>query len=191
MTPGSPLLRHVRRVGLPLFAALSIVTAPLGAQTAESSDGPANAVTINPFFILVGWVSAHYEHRINSSISVGGGINHLDFDRDNYTIFDGNVRLYPNEHALRGFGVAASLGITNLSFIKDGAACPTGCEQQRRKLTSPSVGVELSYQWMLGKSKRSPIVVAIGGERFLASKSKLAGTSAVIGTTRFGIGYAF
>ena len=163
-----------------------------------SNDGPTHVITVNPFFLLAGWVSAEYEQRVNSSIGLGGGVSYVDFSDTRYTNFEVKGRLYPNEHAMRGLGIAVSFGVTRLSFnSRTIADCvyptsePPFCDNSAKNATSPAVGIEFGYQWLLGTNRRTAIAVGLGGKRFLASKSSLAGTEIVIPTYRLGVGYAF
>ena len=182
-----------------LVAALLVVAVPSGARAQSSlsaqTSGPSHSLTANPFFLLAGWVSAEYEQRVNSTVSLGGGFSHVDISDDVYTSFEVKGRLYPNERAMRGFVMGLSLGATRLQFDSD-EPCPVTrlCGEngvERKKVTTPAVGLEFAYQWMVGSSQHTVIALGGGAKRFLASKSELSGTTRVIPTFRMAIGYAW
>ncbi|MEO7362703.1 MAG: hypothetical protein ABI120_20395, partial [Gemmatimonadaceae bacterium] len=87
-----------------LLAALVSLTfiQPLAAQS-STGEGPSHALTVNPFFVLAGWISGEYEQRVNNTITLGGGASYVDFSDNRYTSVDVKARLYPNAHAMRGF----------------------------------------------------------------------------------------
>jgi hypothetical protein len=186
-----PLRHKLNRSTVQILAGLIFSATPLAAQKTLTADGPGRAVTVNPFFLLAGWISGEYEQRVNSSLTVGGGVSYFKYDDTRYTNFEVKGSLYPNEHAMRGFSVSGSLGITQLSYVDNSHICDLGCPAIRRGATSPALGIGLTYQWMLGRTGRTAIAVGIGGKRFLASKSTLGSTDVVIPTSRLGIGYAF
>ncbi len=177
-------------------AAVASISAPAFAQQPNRvvtvPDGPSHVITANPFFLLAGWIAAEYEQRINPSLSLGGGFSHTEFSDDKYTDFDFKARLYPSEHALRGLSIGLSVGVSSIRILTDNCSGFNGCGDPIKKtVSSPSVGVELNYQWLLGSRRRTAIAVGFGGKRFLASDETLKGADRVIPTYRLGIGYAF
>lgn len=188
-----PALRATRTF---VAACCTLVTlAPIGAQSSISAQapGPKNSLTANPFFILAGWMSAEYERRINQSVSLGGGVSFVDIDDNVYNSFELKGRLYPKEHALSGFEMGLSVGVTKMEFDDD--ECPItrlcGDDPVRKKVTTPAVGIEFAYQWLIGSNRHTVIAVGGGGKRFLASRAELEGTSRVIPTMRLAVGYAW
>lgn len=187
-----------------MFVGLVASAAPLALSAqSSSSDGPKHALTVNPFFVLAGWVSGEYEQRVNNTLTLGGGFSYVDFDDNRYTNFEVKGRLYPNERAMRGFEMAMSIGVTNLSFDDNNSndcvvflessssSAASECGTKRKAVTTPAVGLEFAYQWALGSSHRTMLALGGGGKRFLASKKELDGTTRVIPTFRIGIGYGW
>lgn len=181
-----------------LATTLLTSSAPELLAQSSSTDGPKHAFTVNPFFVLAGWISGEYEHRVNNTLTLGGGFSYVDFSDNRYTNFEVKGRLYPNERAMRGFEMGLSLGVTNLSFDDDEffdcapSINGSSCEAPVRKtVTTPAVGLEFAYQWALGSTHRTMLALGGGGKRFLASKKELDGTSRVIPTFRIGIGYGW
>lgn len=183
----------MRKLTVATALALSIAAAS-GAGAQSSSGGPKNSLTANPFFLLAGWMSAEYERKINSSVSLGGAVNYVDFGEDVFTSFELKGRLYPKEHGLSGFEMGLTAGVTKLEFSSDGCDLPLDClgsNSTTKKVNSPAVGIEFAYQWLIGRNQHTVIAVGGGGKRFLASRSDLRGTARVIPTMRLGIGYAW
>ena len=176
-----------------LLAAL--LSAPAGAQYRTLSvNDPIHSVTVNPFFLLAGWISGDYEQRINTSLTAGGGLSYFEYGNTHYTTVEGRATLYPEDHAMRGFGFSGSLGITNVNYEQkqENFVCDRECaDPPRKSFASPSFGVEASYQWLLGRTGRTSAIVGLGGTRLLTSKSTLDGTDRVFVTSRLGIGYAW
>jgi hypothetical protein len=173
---------------------IALVT-PLSAQSREvSGEGPGHAFTLNPFFVLAGWISGEYEQRINSSVTFGGGASYVDFSDYRYTSFDLKVRLYPNDHAMRGFEMGMGLGVTSVDTDTDRNNCNNGpCgTSEKTKVTTPAVSIEFGHQWTLGNNRRTILVLGGGGKRYLISRKELHDDlPRVIPFFRVGIGYAW
>ena len=168
---------------------------PSAAQSSSSStsEGPGHAFTLNPFFLLAGWVSGEYEQRVNSTFTLGGGVSYVDFSDRQYTDFDLKARIYPNEKAMRGFEMGLGLGVTTVNTDTDNNDCdgkPCG-SSKKTKVTKPAVSLEFGHQWNLGNNRRTILALGGGGKRFIASKSDLNGTRRVIPFVRIGIGYGW
>lgn len=168
---------------------------PLRAQSrfSQTGTGPGHAFTLNPFFVLAGWISGEYEQRVNSSLTLGGGASYVDFSDNRYTSFDVKARLYPNEKAMRGFEMGLGLGVTAVDTDTDDNDCNKGpCgSTEKTKVTTPAVSLEFGHQWNLGDNQRTILVLGGGGKRFLASKKDLNDTPRVIPFFRIGIGYGW
>ncbi|MEP6778872.1 MAG: hypothetical protein ABJC26_03215 [Gemmatimonadaceae bacterium] len=193
------LRQTLLRSALVVSSFASIVATPALAQAnyrlATVNDGPSHAFTANPFFLLAGWVTAEYEQRVNPSVTLGGAFNHQPFGDDRYTDFDFKGRLYATEHAMRGFSIGMSVGVSSIRIENSNYFCDypntTGCAPPKKTVTSPSLGVELNYQWLLGGARHTAVAIGFGGKRYLASDETLAGSNKVIPTFRLGLGYAF
>ena len=158
-------------------------------QTAET--GPSNIISANPFLPLFGYFSGEYEHRIKANLSFALSGSYVRFD-ERYTNFDAKLRLYPNDKALEGLGISASLGFARIQ--KNEVYCPTDipCENQKRSFNTPSFAIGLDYQFLLGKSRSTSVTIGIGAKRYLAgSREDYQGVERVIPTGRLSIGYGF
>jgi hypothetical protein len=57
--------------------------------------------------------------------------------------------------------------------------------------TSPSIGVYVDYNWLLGKSNRFFVGTGVGAKRILGERDDFDDAPFVYGTARFLIGVAF
>jgi hypothetical protein len=187
-----------------LAAVLLIAPVLLPAQTlaqqtrrlAEPTAGPSHIISVNPFLPLLGYFAGEYEQRIMPSVALALSGSHTKPDNTRYSNVDAKVRLYPSETALRGFNVAASLGIAN---IKDEAnvfcdvvpGFESSCGSASKAFTTGTFAVEAAYQWLLGPSRVTAITVGGGAKRYLGSDAKFNGIQRVMPTLRLSIGYAF
>lgn len=184
-----------RRISLAVTLLSLVFVTPLSAQSRLSAagEGPGHAFTLNPFFVLAGWISGEYEQRVNSTVTLGGGASYVDFTDNRYTSFDLKARLYPNEHAMRGFEMGMGLGVTAVDTDTDGNDCDDKpCpSSEKTKVTTPAVSLEFGHQWNLGNNGRTILVLGGGGKRFLVSKKDLHDSPRVIPFFRVGIGYGW
>lgn len=164
----------------------------------DTVSGPSRILSINPFILLFGYFSGEYETRVSSTLSVAVAGSYINFDNDRYTNVDVKARLYPNELAMRGFGIAASLGGSAIrSHNVDCVFTPTPaeptCTSKSKTFTSPAVAIELQYQWLLGSRKHTAVTLGGGLKRFLGSSEKFdqASVSRFLPTGRVSIGYAY
>ncbi len=189
---------------LSCLLSLSLYSQSLHAQTralnADTMVSPSHILSVNPFVLLFGNFSGEYEQRVQSTFSVAVAGSYVNFDSDRYTNIDLKARLYPNEVALRGFGFAASVGATAIRahtsdcYLYDPAVGSNGpCTNRNKTFSSPSVALELQYQWLLGSRRRTAITLGGGLKRFLGSSGDftLARVSRFLPTFRSTIGYAF
>ena len=197
------LSRFARRCGATaLIAGLSLPAAlpaqSLASQTARlqppSASGPAHIVSTNPLLPLFGNFAAEYEQRVRDNVAFAVSGSHYSFDEDRFTHLDAKVRLYPNDRALEGFGMAASLGVAWLRQEDDSYFCDAfDCgPRDISKFSTPTFAIELGYQWLLGRSKSTAVTVGVGAKRYLTvSDEDLNGMSRVLPTGRLSIGYGF
>ncbi|MGV3708175.1 MAG: hypothetical protein ACO1Q7_04980 [Gemmatimonas sp.] len=186
--------RHIAYIVAATLISLALVR-PLTAQSrlSDAGEGPGHAFTLNPFFVLAGWISGEYEQRVNSTVTLGAGASYVDFIDNRYTSFDVKARLYPNEKAMRGFMMGLGVGVTAIDTDTDGNDCdgkPCSPDDKRR-VTTPAVSLEFGHQWNLGNNGRTILALGGGGKRFLASKEDLNKTTRVIPFFRIGIGYGW
>lgn len=188
---------------------LWLCASTLGGQTPDAASGvpaptrstPApsalrGTVTANPFAALAGFFSGDAEVKVSPTLTFGIGatVNTID-DYNNYRAIDLKLRYYPNEKVLRGFAVAATAGISTAigpdwvatgssSFFYDGIST--------RRFTRPSIGTELSYQWLLGPTSRFAVVLGAGVKRMFGQEGTFDPMNIpLLPMGRASIGYAF
>lgn len=193
-------LRFFRIATMLMTSVLTLSSAnaqSLSEQTRRVSagDGPAHVVSVNPFLPLFGFFSGEYEQRATPTVTFAVSGSHIEPNSTRYTNLDGKLRLYPNATALRGFNIAASLGIARIRDMDlyDGCIPSTDLDPctLRDAFTTGSFAVEMGYQWLLGPSRVTAISVGGGAKRYLGGDNKYVGISRVLPTLRLTVGYAF
>jgi hypothetical protein len=200
------MMRIVRRTAIAALGALCAHTATLQAQgtlreqtQAITGSTPRRIVAINPFLPLAGSFQGEFEQRLrdNFSVAVSASYINLDGGDDRFANADVKLRLYPSENALRGFGIAAGLGVGRQSGVEY-YACPAiypggNCPNQIRSATGPTFSVEMQYQWLLGKSRKTAVSVGGGAKRYFIDTAPNAYEvyEPFMPTLRLTIGYAF
>jgi hypothetical protein len=197
----APARLITRRVSIAAMAAVAFA-APVAAsaQATRATGNPSRVASINPFIILFGYFSGEYEQRVSPTLALalaGSSISFEDND-DRRTNVDLKVRLYPNERALHGFGLGASVGWTQLRDrgfeYPDCFVFPdVSCEPVRRDKTydAPSVAIEISYQWLLGSMRSTAITIGGGAKRAFTSAENWGFNERIVPTGRLSVGYAF
>lgn len=194
-----------RRSLLPVVCALTLLAVadvqhaaaqdlrePARSPQPSTASGPSRFISTNPFLPLFGFFSAEYEQRIKDNVAFAFSGSHTKPDA-RYTNIDAKIRLYPNDKALDGFSLAASLGVawirreSRVNFCVD-----SPCYESYKTFTTPSFAVEGGYQWLLGRTRSTAITAGIGAKRYLSgSRSDFQGIERVIPTGRLSIGYGF
>jgi len=199
-----------------LFASLAaalLAATPAIAQRPEPTGIPAyrSLIGFNPLGIPFDVASVEFETLVDQGITFGVSGSYVLWDDDDggsgdrYTSVDLKGRYYPGEVALRDFSVGLSLGLTNYSKrIYDNTACfptptnqnpcPNGLPPSRREsLVTPTIGVLVDYNFMLGAERRFVVGTGIGAKRLLKHDSDIEGFDPprAYPFGRFAIGLAF
>lgn len=160
---------------------------PAGLRAQETA--PKNQVlSINPLVLIFGGVSGEYERRVGAGTAVALGLSYYTFDDADYLSVEGKYRFYPSGEALRGFSVAGTGGF---SHVGDDSACEgifDDCTDSGNALT---VGVELNYQWLLGRERNFAVTLGGGAKRLFFLGDEVEDASVGVPTLRLSIGYAF
>ena len=178
-----------------LLLSTSLAAQSLRQQTSDArTDSPKHVISTNPFLPLSGYFQGEYERRLNPNASFALSASYVDWSDDKRTNFDAKVRLYPQEHALEGLGLGASLGYASIrrdayqDCSRLDAACPTVA---KRTVTSPTFAVEGQYQWLLGSHRATAVTAGFGVKRYFVTEDDSRGIDRVLPTGRLTIGYAF
>jgi hypothetical protein len=166
---------------LTLVVAGAVTAAPLAAQAPRANN---TALSINPLGLPFEWFSAELERKTGRMVTVGASFSYFGLIDDvSYLSFDGKVRLYPNEEALRGFSIGISLGLVRVA--EDYSSEPDRSE------AAPSVGVVADYNWLLGRTKRFLVGTGVGAKRILGDGDDFNDASFTYPTLRFQVGAIF
>jgi hypothetical protein len=182
-----------------LSLAFLAVTAPLAAQGVNPPISPAAATQqwrsflgANPLGIPFDIVSIEAETAVSSGGTLGVVGSYNDIDRKRYQTLDAQFKYYPGEIALQGVSVGLSAGYTRFD-AELATQPPAATVPERGKLTAPTLGVLLDYNWTQGPSQRFVIGGGVGAKRILASSERRdpLGLDRAYLTGRFVIGLLF
>lgn len=177
-----------RRLIIPALALFA--TTALHAQTQRVRVNPdirKGVVTLNPFAIFAEYLTGDVEVKVAPAATVGIGGSFGSSEFDGYRALEAKVRYYPGEKALQGFSVAGTAG-----FASGEEYTVDGTGERRNRVTLPTIGTELSYQWLLGPSARFVAVTGLGLKRLLGSESSADFLDTpILPTARINIGFAF
>lgn len=150
------------------------------AQMATSSSDRPNLISANPITMLFGFYNGEIEHAVQPTFSVAAAGSRFDYGDGTYSNLDGILRYYPTAHAIRGFSVGVSFGVSKFSDDNDGSFYADESK------TVGTVGVRGDYVWLLSRDQRFAVAAGIGAKRLFGS----GGTEGLpIG--RLSVGYAF
>lgn len=177
-----PRIQHII-----MIAAVTLATgSPVLAQATATAPARKTVITFNPFALFAEYVAGDVETTVSPSVTIGIGGSAVGIrDFNNYRALEAKVRYYPNELALQGFSVAASAGVATARGDSGGQGTST-------RFTRPTIGTELSYQWLLGPSHRFVTVLGIGVKRYLGTEGSFDPINIpLLPTARANIGFAF
>jgi hypothetical protein len=142
-------------------------------------------ISINPLGIPFDLFSAEVESGIAQGMTLGASASHIDLGDRRYSSADFKFRYYPSEVVLRGISVGANVGMLRYSDIREADV--------RESVDTPTIGVILDYNWMLGAQRRFVVGTGVGAKRILASSEerKRVGLDRATFTVRFTLGIAF
>jgi len=178
-----------------IFTAIALLTttslhAQVAAKTKVDPATRKGAVTLNPFAIFAEYFAGDVEVKASPSVTLGAGASWAGIDDFNrYRALEAKARYYPGEKALQGFSVAATAGFAsarevNLDF--------NGQRTAGGRTTRPTIGTELSYQWIIGPSSRFVAVTGLGLKRLLGTEGNSDPINVpLLPTARINIGFAF
>jgi len=179
---------------LTVTAIALLTTTSLQAQVAAKTKvDPATrkgVVTLNPFAIFAEYFAGDVEVKASPSVTLGAGASWAGIDDFNrYRALEAKARYYPGEKALQGFSVAATAGFASareVNFDFNGQRTAGG------RTTRPTIGTELSYQWIIGPSSRFVAVTGLGLKRLLGTEGNSDPINVpLLPTARINIGFAF
>jgi len=181
-------------LGAMLHAAAPAARAQSLSEQTRAATPSTHILAVNPFLPLFGYFQGEYERRLQDNLSLAVAGSYVRYD-EYYTNLDVKLRLYPQDRALDGFGIAAGLGVGSAEpddVIYDCAVVPECVERAPRRVTAPTFSVEAQYQWLLGRTRRTALSIGGGAKRYFFSDDDLQGRiERVLPSARFTIGYVF
>ena len=147
-----------------------LLAAVLSATTirAQTIDLPvqSNVLSLNPFGFLFDWYNIEYERAFSSTASWSVGVGHISLGDDDddeeiaYTSAEAKLRYYPSAEAPSKFSAGIAFGYSKVSEDdrRDGPLV-------EREFDALSVGLDLGYSWLLGRTRQFFIGTGIGAKR--------------------------
>jgi len=184
------IFRQTRRAALLVALLTSGATASSAAAQATNTAGRVpipytSYIGINPLGIPFDIFSVEVESGIAQGMTLGGSAAHTEIDNQRYSSADFKFRYYPSEVVLKGFSIGASAGLLRYSDIGD--------DNTRQTIDTPTLGLLLDYNWMLGATHRFIIGTGLAAKRILAGAAdrEKVDLSRAQSSARFTVGVAF
>jgi hypothetical protein len=152
-------------------AAALVSAAPARAQT-DTVPAHQQVISANPLGLLFGYYNAEYERAINSTVTAGVAGAYFSPDNDALATIEAKFRYYPQARPLSGFSIGGSLGYGQVTDEQDFDEFIVDSPAQQDDATTSSafiVGVELNYNWLVGRDRRFFIGTGIGARRLIGS----------------------
>jgi hypothetical protein len=182
------MLRRLLSVSAVLAA---LLTTSLRAQ---AIDVPvqSNVLSINPFGFLFSWYNIEYEHAFGATASWAASAGHIslgdDDDETDYTSAELKLRYYPSAEAPTRFSAGIAFGYSRVTDEDT----PDGGAVVEDEFDALSIGFDLGYSWLLGRTRQFFIGTGIGAKRlFLLGDEDEDDETFGYPTVRLSIGYAF
>jgi hypothetical protein len=181
----------IRRLSFVLLMATFTAT-PIRAQTVDLPV-QSNVLSINPFGFLFEWYNIEYERAFSSTASWSVGVGHIDIGDENedettYTSADIRLRYYPSAEAPSKFSAGIAFGYSRVTDED----LPTPGPVIKDEFDALSVGIDLGYSWLLGRTRQFFIGTGIGAKRlFPLGEDDDDDETFGYPTVRLSIGYAF
>lgn len=153
---------------------------------------PQQSVAVNPLAIPFGVFSAEYEAALPTpgfTVGVGGTYWANGGDRDSWA--EAKAMYYPNERAFRSFSVGLTAGVHSARRNTTSCDFLGACSSGRRTQTAPTLGVLVSYDWLLGRQERFRVGLGAGAKRILKDVGSSDPLEQVFPDGRFVIGFVF
>ena len=132
----------------------------LPAAALAQTDVPSQALSTNPLGLIIKWPNVEYERRIASSATFG--VSSSAFVDDGQANVAMLIRWYPDRIALRGFYLGARAGVFRFKTYDYDVR-----SYHESSTTLPGVGVEMGYNWLLGRSGNVMVGTGFGLTRIL------------------------
>jgi hypothetical protein len=180
----------MRFIRVALFTAASVSLAAAGG--AQSVATPKTTViSIQPLSAIFNVYAAEVEHAVAPTWTVGVGGSYWNHDDNAFSLryMSGDVKLkyYPEASTFRGFSFGGQVGYTS---IREGGNSDFG-NSGETKVSGPTLGVALDYNWLLGPPQTFYIGLGVGAKKIFAKANDAGNATVNYPTARVSIGFAF
>jgi len=174
-----------------VFVALLAAPAAVQAQATPEGTPFKQVISVQPLGIPALFFSGEYEGKASPNVTLGAGGSYFSPGDVTYASVDAKVRYYPNA-ALKGFEVGATAGFLNVSEKRDPdcSAFDEFCGEDQ-SASGATLGIQLDYQWLLGRQKKFAVALGAGMKRFLGTSDNVSDFTSFYPTARASIGWAF
>lgn len=114
------------------------------------------AISANPFGLLLEWFNAEYERVIGETVTTGLGGSYISGSDDRYVNGDVFLRYYPQGQPLQGWAFGAKAGLTSVRGLLDGTS---------ETDTYFGFGFDVNHSWLLGANDNFYVGVGLGLKR--------------------------
>lgn len=173
-------------------AAALLCAAPARAQTDTTATPQKFLLTVNPIGILLDYYSLELEHALSDVVSVSAAGEHSGVSDTEITAVDFRLRYYPQAKMFSGLALGASLGYG--TFNGEEEYSYEGGQEfiTDNDLTGPTVGLEVNYNYLVGRDRRLFVGLGFGLRRLLSGGNDSDDTPDIVpGGRYFAIGYTF
>jgi len=190
---------HISRLSRCAMSLVGLLATGVFGNVGAQASNPAGRVPIpytsyvgiNPLGIPFDIFSIEVESGIAQGMTLGVSAAHTEIDNARYSSADFKFRYYPSEVVLKGFSIGASAGLLRYSDIR--SEFDVNVTETRQTIDTPTLGLLLDYNWLLGASHRFIIGTGLAAKRILAGSADRdkVGLDRAQLSARFTVGVAF
>src|SRR5688500_19086785 len=151
---------------------LVAVAAPAFAQ-ASGTMMPVDrkqTLSTSPIADILGFINGEYQRKITEATTIGVSAGTLEVDDDSYSNVMLFGRYYPQGAALTGFFIGGRVGVHRIGYdtyeFDPNRFTSTSTKKAE---TRPAIGIDVGYEWLLGKKRNVLIGTGVGAMRILGT----------------------
>ncbi|CAN5603036.1 hypothetical protein BH23GEM10_BH23GEM10_12910 [soil metagenome] len=169
--------RPARTAVRTVFAfAIAALAAPVAVEAQQPTQQYQQAISANPFGLLLEFFNAEYERVMTEASTAGVGGSFVSIDGDNYVNADVFFRFYPQGIPLSGWAFGAKVGLTR---VPDHG-------------TFFGAGFDVNRSWLLGKNDNFYVGTGFGLKRLFGTGDDAGFDVRFVPTIRIvNVGFAF
>lgn len=171
-----------RRLTLFFLAAALMAPSVALAQDTKTPVDQKNTLSTSPVMDILGFINLEYQRKVSDSTTFGVSAGRFDLDDDAYNNVMVFGRYFPQGAALTGFYFGGRAGVHRITYDES-------FFNVRADDTRMSIGVDVGYDWLLGRKRNVLIGLGVGANRLLGGDDDF-GLNAYP-TARLNVGFAF